>query len=171
MGPLTLTRAAQTTSSAGRKQRATGERWVRVLSLIAFTISTWMLLTLAGGTRMFVQRVGEPSAALRAAEAELGDSLSKGYVFMAMFASLLLIPTLLELLTQATRANLAGREQHLATLRLLGASARDVRGMMLIDDPCGCPGSPSALRLRRRSRAQSRLHRSARTAIGLATPG
>lgn len=133
MGPLTLTRAAQTTSSAGRKQRATGERWVRVLSLIAFTISTWMLLTLAGGTRMFVQRVGEPSAALRAAEAELGDSLSKGYVFMAMFASLLLIPTLLELLTQATRANLAGREQHLATLRLLGASARDVRGMMLID--------------------------------------
>ena len=36
MGPLTLTRAAQTTSSAGRKQRATGERWVRVLSLIAF---------------------------------------------------------------------------------------------------------------------------------------
>ena len=47
MGPLTLTRAAQTTSSAGRKQRATGERWVRVLSLIAFTISTWMLLTLA----------------------------------------------------------------------------------------------------------------------------
>ena len=130
MGPLTLSRAAQTTSSAGRKQRATGERWVRVLALLAFTVSSWMLLTLAGGTWMFVQRVGQPSAAMRAAEAEAGDALSQGYVFMAVFACLLLIPTLLGLLTQATCANLAGREQHLASLRLLGASARDVRGMM-----------------------------------------
>lgn len=134
MGPLTLSRAAQTTSSAGRKQRATGERWVRVLALLAFTVSSWMLLTLAGGTWMFVQRVGQPSAAMRAAEAEPGgDALSQGYVFMAVFACLLLIPTLLGLLTQATCANLAGREQHLASLRLLGASARDVRGMMLVD--------------------------------------
>ena len=131
--PMTLARAAMSSSREGRDQRTSGERWVRVLSLAAFTVSTWMLLTLAGGTWMFVGRHRNPGEVLQAASEELHGPQGIPYIFLALFASLLLIPTLLNLLTQAARANLSGRETHLATLRLLGANAGQVRGMMIVD--------------------------------------
>jgi len=61
------------------------------------------------------------------------DPISLAYVFLALFASLLLVPSLLGLLTQAARANLGGREEHLAVLRLIGATAGEVRGMMILE--------------------------------------
>ena len=77
---------------------------------------------------MFVARNMHPHEAL----VEV-DPLSLAYVFLALFASVLLVPSLLGLLTQAARANLGGREEHLAVLRLIGATAGEVRGMMILE--------------------------------------
>ena len=128
MSAVTLMRSAVSSTSEGRSQRQIGERWVRVLSLVAVTVATWMLCTLMGGTWMFVARNMHPHEAL----VEAG-SISLAYVFLALFASVLLVPSLLGLLTQAARANLGGREEHLAVLRLIGATAGEVRGMMILE--------------------------------------
>ena len=125
---VTLMRSAVSQTNEGRSQRQIGERWVRALSLVAVTVATWMLCTLMGGTWMFVARNMHPHEAL----VEV-DPLSMAYVFLALFASVLLVPSLLGLLTQAARANLGGREEHLAVLRLIGATAGEVRGMMILE--------------------------------------
>ena len=128
MSAVTLMRSAVSQTNEGRSQRQIGERWVRALSLVAVTVATWMLCTLMGGTWMFVGRNMHPHEAL----VEV-DPLSLAYVFLALFASVLLVPSLLGLLTQAARANLGGREEHLAALRLIGATAGEVRGMMILE--------------------------------------
>ena len=128
MSAVTLMRSAVSQTSEGRSQRQIGERWVRALSLVSVTVATWMLCTLMGGTWMFVGRNMHPHEAL----VEV-DPLSLAYVFLALFASVLLVPSLLGLLTQAARANLGGREEHLAALRLIGATAGEVRGMMILE--------------------------------------
>ena len=128
MSAVTLMRSAVSQTNEGRSQRQIGERWVRALSLVAVTVATWMLCTLMGGTWMFVARNMHPHEAL----VEV-DPLSMAYVFLALFASVLLVPSLLGLLTQAARANLGGREEHLAVLRLIGATAGEVRGMMILE--------------------------------------
>lgn len=128
MSAVTLMRSAVSSTSEGRSQRRIGERWVRVLSLVAVSVATWMLCTLMGGTWMFVARNMHPHEAL----VEV-DPISMAYVFFALFASVLLVPSLLGLLTQAARANLSGREEHLAVLRLIGATAGEVRGMMILE--------------------------------------
>ena len=128
MSAVTLMRSAVSQTSEGRSQRQIGERWVRALSLVAVTVATWMLCTLMGGTWMFVARNMHPHEAL----VEAGP-ISLDYVFLALFASVLLVPSLLGLLTQAARANLGGREEHLAVLRLIGATAGEVRGMMILE--------------------------------------
>ena len=128
MSAVTLMRSAVSQTNEGRSQRQIGERWVRALSLVSVTVATWMLCTLMGGTWMFVARNMHPHEAL----VEV-DPLSMAYVFLALFASVLLVPSLLGLLTQAARANLGGREEHLAVLRLIGATAGEVRGMMILE--------------------------------------
>ena len=128
MSAVTLMRSAVSQTSEGRSQRQIGERWVRALSLVAVTVATWMLCTLMGGTWMFVERDMHPHEPL----VEV-DPLSLAYVFLALFASVLLVPSLLGLLTQAARANLGGREEHLAVLRLIGATTGEVRGMMILE--------------------------------------
>ena len=133
MSTLTLLSAAQSSSSEGRSQRQTGERWVRVLSLVAFSVSTWILCTLAAGTWMFAERHMHPHERLVEVQESAGVPLSMPYIFLALFASLLVVPTLLGLLTQAARANLGGREEQLAILRLIGATSGQVRGMMILD--------------------------------------
>ena len=133
MSTLTLLSAAQSSSSEGRSQRQTGERWVRVLSLVAFSVSTWILCTLAAGTWMFAERHMHPHERLVEVQESAGGPLSMPYIFLALFASLLVVPTLLGLLTQAARANLGGREEQLAILRLIGATSGQVRGMMILD--------------------------------------
>lgn len=133
MSTLTLLSAAQSSSSEGRSQRQTGERWVRVLSLVAFSVSTWILCTLAAGTWMFAERHMHPHERLVEVQESAGGPLSMFYIFLALFASLLVVPTLLGLLTQAARANLGGREEQLAILRLIGATSGQVRGMMILD--------------------------------------
>lgn len=133
MSSVTLMRSAVSQTSEGRSQRQIGERWVRALSLVAVTVATWMLCTLMGGTWMFVARNMHPHEALVAMEQNLGQPISLPYVFLALFASVLLVPSLLGLLTQAARVNLGGREEHLAVLRLIGATAGEVRGMMILE--------------------------------------
>ena len=133
MSAVTLMRSAVSSTSEGRSQRRIGERWVRALSLVAVTVATWMLCTLMGGTWMFVERDMHPHEALVEVEENLGGPISLEYVFLALFASVLLVPSLLGLLTQAARANLGGREEHLAVLRLIGATAGEVRGMMILE--------------------------------------
>lgn len=133
MSAMTLMTAAQSSTAEGRAQRQTGERWVRALSLVAFSVSTWILCTLAAGTWMFAQRMWHPHEAVRVIDADLDGLITLSYVFLALFASLLVVPTLLGLLTQAARANLGGREEQLAILRLIGATSGQVRGMMILD--------------------------------------
>lgn len=133
MSAVTLMRSAVSQTSEGRSQRQIGERWVRALSLVAVTVATWMLCTLMGGTWMFLARDLHPHEALVEIEESMGGPISTAYIFLALFACVLLVPSLLGLLTQAARANLGGREEHLAVLRLIGATAGEVRGMMILE--------------------------------------
>ena len=133
MSSVTLMRSAVSQTSEGRSQRQIGERWVRALSLVAVTVASWMMCTLMGGTWMFVARDRHPHEALVEVSKDLGGPISITYIFLALFACVLLVPSLLGLLTQAARANLGGREEHLAVLRLIGATAGEVRGMMILE--------------------------------------
>ena len=133
MSAVTLMRSAVSQTSEGRSQRQIGERWVRALSLVAVTVATWMLCTLMGGTWMFLARDLHPHEALVEIAESMGGPISIAYIFLALFACVLLVPSLLGLLTQAARANLGGREEHLAALRLIGATAGEVRGMMILE--------------------------------------
>lgn len=127
MSATTLMTATRVRSKEASSQRGSGERWVRKLSVAALAVATWMLCTLAGGTWMFVQRDRQYP--------DLGGDIDIPllYIGLALFACALLVPTLLTLLTQAARADLSGREQQLAVLRLVGATAGEVRGMMILE--------------------------------------
>ncbi|RLV55247.1 FtsX-like permease family protein [Aeromicrobium phragmitis] len=86
-----------------------------VLPLAAFAVTTALLLTVVGGTLMFAN---DPRAQV--------EDLGGMYLYMSLVALLLLAVPTLSLGASAARLSARRRDDRLATLRLLGASSRDV---------------------------------------------
>ncbi|MDO4915932.1 FtsX-like permease family protein [Corynebacterium sp.] len=108
----------------------TGNKWLSALAVFAFTVSTWMAMTLAGGTWMFYERYRHPSAA---SLHEMSDELRQTYVGLAALACVFVVPAMMSLVAQSAVLGASGRERRLATLRLLGLSNRDITRLTLVE--------------------------------------
>ncbi|MGV0332548.1 FtsX-like permease family protein [Corynebacterium kroppenstedtii] len=107
-----------------------GNKWLSALAVFAFTVSTWMALTVAGGTWMFYERYRHPSVA---SLHEMSDELRQTYVGLAAIACVFVVPAMMSLVAQSAVLGASGRERRLATLRLLGLSNRDITRLTLVE--------------------------------------
>lgn len=105
----------------GRIRAGTG--LIDLLAVLAFTVSSWLLLSVLAGINAFVNRQFHPPAAFVAA---LGADATEGvaelvmWTLLAACAGVLLIVPLVTLGAAAARMGALGRDQRLSTLRLLG---------------------------------------------------
>lgn len=109
--------------------RRAGGRDTRVttaLSVTAFAVSTALTLSVLGGLLGFADRAAHPADAL---QRELGTL----YVQLAWTALILLVVPLVTLAGAAARMGVARRDARLATLRLLGATPREVVALSLLE--------------------------------------
>lgn len=100
-----------------------GSGLIDLLAVLAFTVSSWLLLTVLAGVAMFVDRQNHPPAAFVAAVSGHGaDSVAQlvFWTLLAACAGVLLVVPLITLGAAAARMGALGRDQRLATLRLLG---------------------------------------------------
>lgn len=122
--------------AAERLRGARGGGVLDVLAVIAFAVSAWLSLTVAGGTWMFVARWQHPSPELQAA---FGDapgaegSLTQTYVVLAIIACALLVMPVLSLGAGAARLGARGRSRRLASLRLIGMTGREVVAISVVE--------------------------------------
>lgn len=106
-----------------RGRLRSGRGLIDVLGVLAFAVSGWLLLTVLAGVRVFVERQLNPPEQFLAA---LGDQAAGGvqqlplWTLLAACAAMLLIVPVLTLGASAARMGALGRDQRLATLRLLG---------------------------------------------------
>lgn len=131
-------------SRLARARLTTNRSSLDVLAVVAFTVSTWLALTVAGGTWMFVGRAGEPPQQFIDAvladlprQVEVNESLyssySEIYIYLALVACSLLVVPILTLGGAAARLGASGRSRRLASLRLLGMTSSEVVLMSLIE--------------------------------------
>lgn len=108
------------------RMRGRGGAALDLLAVLAFTISTFLALTVAGGTWMFIQRAEQPAAN--------PDMLEPGaYVLLAVIACAFLVAPILGLGGAAARLGARGRSQRLATLRLVGMTGTQVVGIAVLE--------------------------------------
>ncbi|CAM5780631.1 FtsX-like permease family protein [Cellulomonas persica] len=113
---------------APRFGRATGRdgRTTTALAIVAFALTTALATSVLAATLGFVERAAHPTSGV---EERLGDT----YVLLAYVATVLLVVPLLTLGGAAARLGVARRNDRLATLRLLGATPREVVGLTLVE--------------------------------------
>ncbi len=99
------------------------------MAVLAFTVSSWLALTVAGGTWMFVARWRVDGA--------LNDPMwvdvAPAYVGLAGFACALLTIPVLALGGAAARLGARGRSRRLASLRLVGMTSGEVVKMSVLE--------------------------------------
>jgi hypothetical protein len=113
---------------AVRLARAGGRRQVTTtaLAVLAFAVTSTFGLSVLGGLGGFLQRAEHPSSDLMA-------QLAPTYVGLAWTAVVLLLVPLLALGGAAARLGVSRRDARLATLRLLGATPREVVALTVIE--------------------------------------
>ena len=113
---------------APRFQRAGGRdsRVTTALAITAFAVSTGLTLGVVGGLLGFISRADEPVA-------PGATDIRSFYEILAWFAVVLLVVPLVTLGGSAARLGVARRDARLATLRLLGATSREVVGLTLVE--------------------------------------
>ncbi len=99
------------------------------MAVLAFTISSWLALTVAGGTWMFIQRWRVDGSL---ADPMMAD-IAPVYVAFAGFACALLVIPVLSLGGGAARLGARGRARRLASLRLIGMTSGEVIKMSVIE--------------------------------------
>lgn len=130
----TLTMASNL--AIARIRNARGNALLDVFAIIAFAVSSWLLLTTLGGVWMFYNRQDSLSDLLlehKGLDPFFTDGLGTTYFFLAIVALGLLIIPLLGLGSAATRLGANGRARRLASLRLIGVSAAQVNLMTLVE--------------------------------------
>lgn len=130
----TLTMASNL--AIARIRNARGNALLDVFAIVAFAVSSWLLLTTLGGVWMFRNRRGSLSDMLlehRGLDPQFTYGLGDLYFFLAVIALGLLIIPLLGLGSAATRLGANGRARRLASLRLIGMSAAQVNVMTLVE--------------------------------------
>src|SRR4051812_16736281 len=113
---------------APRFQRAGGRdsRVTTALAITAFTVTTGLTLGVVGGLLGFIARADEPVP-------PGGTDIRSFYEILAWFAVVLLVVPLVTLGGSAARLGVARRDARLSTLRLLGATSREVVGVTLVE--------------------------------------
>ncbi|GAA0313812.1 hypothetical protein [Kineococcus aurantiacus] len=102
---------------------ATGSRLPTALAVLAFAVTTWAVLTVAGGVRAFAARADLPGAGADAAT----------YPFLSWVAVALLVVPTATLGAAAARLTIARRDERLARLRLAGATTAQIGAVALLD--------------------------------------
>lgn len=92
-----------------------------LLPLVAFAVTTAILLTVVSGTMMFIT------------DDRPGDDFAGGYIVLSLAALLFLAVPTVSLGASAARLSARRRDDRLATLRLLGASTREVSLLTVIE--------------------------------------
>ena len=110
---------------APRLQRSGGST-TTVLSVVAFAVTTAFGLSVLGGLLGFIGRVDDPPQAL-VSDGTSAKETAEVYVVLAAIAVVLLVVPLVSLAGAAARMGVSRRDARLATLRLLGVTAREVR--------------------------------------------
>lgn len=120
-----------------RIRNSRGGMMLDALAVAAFSICTALVLTVAGGACMFLQRRLHPTQGMAdnlgsGTVASMGEAPSL-YVFLACIACGLLIVPILTLGGGAARLGAQGRAQRLASLRLLGVTGGEVTAMAALE--------------------------------------
>lgn len=113
-----------------------GESFLFIAAVLALTVAATLAFTVGGGTWMFVQRWREPTgihAQMVEADAGLRDMMLQPYVGLAALACMLLVPTIVSLVGSAAVLGARGRQERMATLRLIGLSSGQVTRMVLVE--------------------------------------
>lgn len=100
-----------------------------VLAVVAFTVTSWLALTVMGGTWMFYQRWHSPG--VMTDPDMIANSMA--YVALAGLAFVLLLVPLVGLGTAAARLGARGRARRLASLRLIGMTRSEVTRISLLE--------------------------------------
>lgn len=110
------------------RSRAPGARRspTTTLAVLAFAVTSALATSVLAATLGFVERAQHPVTGF---EERLGET----YVLLAWVATVLLVVPLLTLGGAAARLGVARRNERLATLRLLGATPREVVGLTLVE--------------------------------------
>ena len=97
--------------AAERLRGARGGAALDLLAVIAFAVSAFLVLTVAGGTWMFVQRAENPPEQVRALLDSVpgSDEVLVAYVMLAAIACALLVAPVLNLGAGAARLGARGR--------------------------------------------------------------
>lgn len=110
-----------------------------VLAIVAFTVTMFLGLTVAGGTSMFVGRFNAPPQGLVDAISSSQYNyvtvaeFAQMYVFLAIIACAILVVPILSLGGGAARLGASGRARRLASLRLVGMTGGEVVLMSVIE--------------------------------------
>lgn len=99
------------------------------MAVFAFTVSSWLALTVAGGTWMFFQR-WQIAGSLRD---PAWLDFAPAYFGLAAFSCALLVIPVLTLGAGAARLGARGRQRRLASLRLIGMTSGEVVRMSVIE--------------------------------------
>lgn len=110
---------------APRLQRS-GGNLPTVLAVVAFAVTTAMGLSVLGGLLGFIGRADRVPEGVDSDGISAHDN-AELYVILASIAVVLLIVPLVSLAGAAARMGVSRRDARLATLRLLGVTAREVR--------------------------------------------
>ncbi|MFC8192444.1 FtsX-like permease family protein [Cellulomonas sp. NPDC057328] len=113
---------------APRLQRASGHdgRTTTALAVTAFGVATALALSVLGGLLGFMDRAAHPADAY---QREYGSF----YVTLATTAAILLLVPVVTLAGAAARLGVSRRDARLASLRLLGATPREVVGLTVVE--------------------------------------
>ena len=104
-----------------------------VMPVLAFAASAALTLLVAGGIQAFHLWLGDPSLPGRGAQSRPSNYLQSAYILFAWSSGFLLLTPLFTLGASAARLSARRRDDRLATLRLLGASTRQLTLYTMLD--------------------------------------
>lgn len=107
----------------GASSRSDAQRLTTLLAVVAFAVTTAILLVVLGGHGAFSER----------SAAQPGNDEVENYVILAWLASALLLIPLVTLGGAAARLAVARRDSRLASLRLAGATTGQVATLTVLD--------------------------------------
>lgn len=112
-----------------------GESLLYLAGILAYTVTISIALMIAGGTWMFYNRANHPRGLM--GEVVAIDPSFKSVLFfyfgLAIFACALIVPSIISLAAKSAVLGAKGRENRLASLRLLGLSSGEVTRMALLE--------------------------------------
>jgi hypothetical protein len=131
-----MNRVARVAPLLVRGRISAGHGLVDLLSIAAFALSSWLLLVVLAGVNAFYGRqLVPPPAFVQSLGKAAGQGVSQlaFWTWLAACAGVLLVVPLMTLGAAAARMGALGRDQRLATLRLLGVTGGQVVALSTLE--------------------------------------